>query len=220
MSSVATSVWEVFFSINLSFPVVIFTFLLVLSLIYWCVAALGLVDIDWLDVDADADAIPDAGSVSGLLMKLGLNGVPITIIISLIAFWGWLISSLAVYYLMPWIPTLPLKLLTAVVILGVSLYSATMLTAYIIKPIRPYFLASLRQKVVELVGRIAVVRTGTVDEHFGEANLDDGGAGLIVKIRAYPGQTLSRGERVVLLERNPIDNTYKVISEQEYQNEI
>ncbi len=217
-----SNVWELFVSINLSFPVVFFTFFLVLSLIYWCIAALGLVDLDIFDantdIDADIDGAADVGSVAGLLLRLGLNGVPLTIIVTFIAFFGWLISLLAVYYLMPLVPTYLLKIVFAVGLLFATLYTATLITSVCIKPLRSFFLAANKQRKMVMVGRTAVVRTGTVTDAFGEANLDDGGAGLIVKVRAYAGQAFAKGDRVVLLEHDAIENSYKVISEKEYQN--
>lgn len=212
MSESAITVWDQFFAINLSFPVAIFSFFLILSLLYWCVAALGMLDLEVLDFDADS---PDAGSAAGLLMRFGLNGVPVTLVITLISLFGWFISAIVTYYIMPWIPTLILEFLVGVGILVLTFYLATMLTAWAIKPIRPAFLASNQQKVVMLIGQTAVVRTGTVTETFGEATLDDGGAGLIIKIRTYPGKTYSKGDRVVLLEQDSVEHFYRVISEKE-----
>lgn len=224
MSNSVASVWEIFLGVNFAFPVVFFTFFLLLTTVYWCIAMFGLVDIDVLDVDANSDidleldANPDIGSVSGLLMRLGLNGVPLTIIITLIAFFGWLICLLTVYYVMPLVPTTLLKMAFGVALLLFAFYLATLLTAWAIKPIRPIFLAANQQKQVMTIGRTAIVRTGKVDHTFGEANLEDGGAGLIIKVRAYEGNEFKKGDRVVLLEHDKVQNTYKVISEKEYQN--
>lgn len=214
MSNPVGNVWDVFIAINFSFPAVIFTFFLLLSLLYWCVAVVGLLDLDILDADVDS---PDAGSVSGLLMRFGLNGVPVTIVVTLISLFGWFISAIASYYIMSWVPMPLLKFIVGAGILLLSLYLATLLTAQVIKPIRPAFLASSRQKNTALVGRVAVVRTGVVTETFGEATLNDGGADLIIRVRTYPDQNLKRGDRVVLLEHDPIENSYKVISEEEHQ---
>lgn len=212
--------WDLFFQLNVTFPVIFFTLFLLLSLIYWCFTFLGVLDIDVFDVDADmdADANADVGSVAGLLMKLGLNGVPITIIISLIAFFGWLISLMSVNYLVPLVPTALLKMVFSIALFFIALYLATMITAFAIRPIRPIFLNINKENKVTIIGQTAVVRTGTVDEQFGEANLDDGGAGLIIKVRAYAGQSFTKGDRVVVLEHDPLENTYKIISEQEYQS--
>jgi hypothetical protein len=53
---------------------------------------------------------------------------------------------------------------------------------------------------------------------FGEATVEDGGAGLIVKVRAFKDEVFARGDKVVLLEYIEAENIYKVISEQEFSN--
>ena len=47
--------------------------------------------------------------------------------------------------------------------------------------------------------------------HLGKFAL--GGAGLILQVRTLPGERLSRGDRVVLIEHLESDNTYRVMSE-------
>ena len=37
-----------------AFPTVIFSFLLCLAVLYWCVAALGILEVDVLDIEADS----------------------------------------------------------------------------------------------------------------------------------------------------------------------
>jgi acetyl/propionyl-CoA carboxylase alpha subunit len=43
------------------------------------------------------------------------------------------------------------------------------------------------------------VRTGTVTDRFGEGLLEDGGAGLVVRIRVEAGEAVKRGDQVVIL---------------------
>ncbi|CDL82506.1 hypothetical protein [Xenorhabdus cabanillasii] len=73
----------------LAFPVIIFSGLLLIILFYWICAAFGLVDIDILNMDVDSF---DATSLAGWLTKLGLTGIPVTIIITLITLIGWPLS--------------------------------------------------------------------------------------------------------------------------------
>ena len=54
------------------------------------------------------------------------------------------------------------------------------------------------------------------DASFGEASPEDGGAGLILKVRATGDATFNRGDRVVLFEYHKDSNTYRVISEAEF----
>ncbi|HEY7773900.1 MAG TPA: DUF1449 domain-containing protein [Marinagarivorans sp.] len=204
-----------------SFPTVIFTFLLTLSLLFWLVAIIGVVDIDILDI-GDAEMGSSGSSMvngaAGLLMKLGLNGVPITIILSFIALFGWTISYNAVHFLHTASFITPIRWLANVVIFMVSLYVAILLTAQAIKPLRSLFnkMSQDVQKVV--LGQVATVRTSRVDEKFGEAEFNDGGAGLILKVRAFGTDQFKRHDRVVLLEYLEADNAYRVVSEDEFTN--
>ena len=209
-----------------SFPTVFFTFFLILTLFYWLVAVLGFVSIDILDfdipdVDGALDVNPDSGSsgpdvLAGLMLKLGLHGVPVTIIVSIISLFGWLISYYAVHFLMPFEPGHLLRYLLGLPVLLGALYVSVMITAQLIKPLRPLFKNAQRQTVKEILGQTAIVRTSRVDNSFGEAVLEDGGAGLILKVRARGKETFRKGDQVVLLEYIQAQNIYRVVSLQEF----
>ncbi|WWW34935.1 hypothetical protein V8017_18730 [Stenotrophomonas rhizophila] len=47
----------------------------------------------------------------------------------------------------------------------------------------------------------------------GHANVDDGGAGLILQVRSHDGSVLARGDRVVLLDYLADHNHYLVVRE-------
>lgn len=216
---------EPFYYTVSSFPTVIFTGLLIFCIFYWALAVLGLVEIEFLDFDIpDSDIDLDAGDsldnlnvMSGLLLRLGLNGVPVTIVISLMSLIGWVISFFVVYYLFWLIPTSLLKFLVGIPVFFATLYASAMVTSVCIKPLRPIFQAMNQQVTKTLVGQVAVVRTLRVDQGFGEATVEDGGAGLIIKVRSYKEEVFSKGDRVVLLERVAEENLFKVISEEEFE---
>ncbi len=208
-----------------SFPTVIFTFLLLLVVLYWLVAVLGLIDIDVLDFDIpEADGMdinPDTGLtnanvLAGLMLRFGLHGVPVTIILSFIALFGWFVCYYAVHFLMGIIPEGLLAFLAGIPVFFASLYVSVMVTALVIKPLRPLFSKASQDTLKRVLGQTAIVRTSRVDNNFGEAILEDGGAGLLLKVRTIGETTFSRGDRVVLLEYDKEKNTYRVISEEEF----
>lgn len=206
-----------------SFPTALFTVLLAVCVLYWLCAVLGFVDIDLLDIDAPDGEFGDAGGEStspgvlaGLLLKLGLNGVPVTIIVSIVALFGWTLCYFAVHFISPLAPGGLLRYLLGVPIFLGTLYIAAMITSVLIRPLRPLFKSATRNTLKQVLGQTAVVRTSHVDQKFGEANLADGGAGLILKVRAGEGQTFNKGDRVVLLEYCKDSNTYRVVSESEF----
>ncbi|OUR89628.1 DUF1449 domain-containing protein [Gammaproteobacteria bacterium 42_54_T18] len=211
-----------------SFPTAFFTFFLALSMVYWCIAALGFIDVDVLDLDGiDVDgkmdinadtSISSADVVAGLIMRLGLSGIPVTIIITLVSLIGWILCYYIVYAFFDWVPEGVLRYLVSLPIIAGCLYVAAVLTAVAVKPFRSLF-AKLEQKTEKKVlGQTAIVRTMRVDNGFGEATVEDGGAGLIFKVRALGDVTFAKGDRVVLLEYLKENNTYNVISEDEFKN--
>lgn len=209
------------YAIILSFPTIIFTVFLLVTVIYWLISFLGVVDIDALDVDADISGDNSSGvnGIAGLAMKLGLNGVPLPIIVTLITLIGWFVSYYATFFLFKFLPDLILiSFVARLGILLVSLWSAIFLTARIIRPLRTFFKQAEQEVEKNIVGQLAIVRTGRVDGEFGEAAVEDGGAGLLVKIRPYKNETFKRGDRVILLEYHQEENIYKVISEEEFKH--
>ncbi len=100
---------DAFYQNIASFPTAIFTFILAICVLYWLFAVLGVVDIDLLDLDIEGDmdlgnetVTPNA--LAGVMLKFGLNGVPVTIMVSFLSLFGWLISYYSVHYLSAWIP--------------------------------------------------------------------------------------------------------------------
>ncbi|MDV3439995.1 hypothetical protein R0G64_11215, partial [Pseudomonas otitidis] len=66
---------DLFLITALSFPTVVFSFLLLIAVIYWTVVAFGLLEVDLLDVEADSllEGHGNAEGLAGLLSKLKLN---------------------------------------------------------------------------------------------------------------------------------------------------
>lgn len=209
-----------------NFPTVVFTVVLGIAILYWICAAFGLFEVDALDVDLthldghmslNSHSDHSFGeSFAGLLMRLGLNGVPVTIVVSLIALVGWLISYYASYFFLALFGHGWLRFVVGLPIILVSLYVAVLITAQIIKPLRKLFAKTEQNIQKKVLGQTATVRSSRVDNSFGEANLDDGGAGLILKVRTTGEQVFVRGDKVVLLEYIANTNVYRVVSEDEF----
>lgn len=210
-----------------SFPTAVFTLIFIVCLLYWLIAILGFIDIDFLDTDMDIashdpsglDIQHDLSSVdvlAGLLLRFGLYGVPLTIIISFIALFGWFFCYYIVHYLFGFIADGWLHFLAGIPVFLFALYSAVLITAQLIKPLRLLFKKTEQQTLKKILGQIAIVRTSRVDNKFGEAIFEDGGAGLVLKVRSIGDETFKKGDAVVLLEYLDEKNTYRVISEQDF----
>ncbi len=205
-----------------SFPTAVFTFVLAICMLYWLLAVFGVVEIDMLELDGvetDFGGDSDVGTpnaMAGVMLKFGLDGVPVTIILSFLSLFGWLISYYSVHFLSAYIPQGILRFLFGLLILIIAFWIAVFITSMIIRLIRPLFQKMEQQTIKRILGQTAIVRTSKVTDTFGEATFNDGGAGLILKVRTSNKQVFAKGDKVVLLEYLEASNVYKVISEQEF----
>ncbi len=209
---------EIFLQSALSFPTVLFSFLLCVAILYWCVAAMGIADVDLLDIEADSalDGVHPEG-LAGLLLKLGLNGVPVTLVLTLLFFFAWMLSYFVEVLLLRHLPLGLLRYPLGLLVMPVAVLLAVPVSAALCRPLRPLFRKLEATSSKSVLGQTAVVRSGRVSANFGEALLEDGGAGLILRVRADEARGFKRGDRVVLLEYLPGEHAYRIITEDEFK---
>lgn len=212
---------EAFINNIFHYPTVLFTVLLLVLALYWLFAILGMVDIDVLDLDMDVDTDVDLdglAGLAGLLVTLGLTGVPVTVVITLLSLLAWLISYFAVHLFFFWDSGTLMSYLVGTAVVPVAVALSIPVTAQLIKPLKPLFKkAYLPPPEKVLLGRVCAVRSTRVDERFGEASVDLDGASLILRIRASADKNLKKGDAIVLIEHRPDDNTYWVVPEHEFK---
>ncbi|MBU3057657.1 hypothetical protein [Pseudomonas indica] len=210
---------DIFLRTVLSFPTVLFSFLLCLAIVYWLIVSLGFVEVDLLDVEADSvlEGSGQTEGLAGLLSKLRLSGVPVTLVLMLLSFFAWFICYFAELWVLSPLPLGVLRYPLGLIVALVALMLAVPISAAICRPLRPLFhkLEATTRKSV--LGQTAVVRSGRVTPQHGEATLEDGGAGLILRVRADEARGFKRGDRVVLLEYLEAEHAYRVITEDEFR---
>lgn len=190
-------------SAMLAFPTVIFTVLLGVAVTYWIFVILGALEVDLLDFGADADvnAGVDGGGgdydsgLGGVWNAFGLGGVPVTLSLSLLVLAAWVFCLLAMDVLgggtAGWLAGT-----TALLCLGV----AVPVTALLVRPLRRFFVTHPALDHRSLVGRICTIATLRVDERYGQAEIEDGGAGLLIQVRATAPHELRRGDRALIFD--------------------
>ena len=216
------------FLVNISsFPTVVYTTSLVVVVGFWLLAFVGTFDLDVLDVGVDIDFevdgdVSDIGGVAGLLTTLGLTGVPVTIVISLLLLNAWIIC----YFVSLLIPTLPqfISLVQVAIDIGIVIASfmvSILLTATMIKPLKRLF-RNINQapKSKSLLGSTCRIRSSRADQGFGEAECQHEGASLIVKVRAAGDQVFSTGDAVVLIEHDNENEFFNIVSENEFKKQL
>ncbi len=223
----------------LSLPTVVFTTGLGIVLVYWLIVIMGALDIDAfgvdadLDLDADLDVDLDVGDVgegadvgevdgadadSGddhgasalatLLTLLRLRHAPLTVTLSVLTLSSWFFCYLGARLVMPQLPLGPAlgSVLVGVGAVLLSLPVASLLT----RPLGPLFVLHLGKSKKSFVGGVCTVRTGQVDLTQGQALIQDGGAGLLVRVRCDDPTALKRGDEAIIIGYDPEQDVYDV----------
>lgn len=201
------------FNVASQFPTVIYSTLLGVVVIYWLVGMLGLIDLDFggdVDVDADIDADIDVnvGGLTGLFLTFGLTGVPFTLVISIIILICWLISFYLQLYLLSWLPDGWLYYLMGAITDFVVFLVSLPITAVIIRPLKGMFKSVETATSHHLVGSEGTVVTGKVTDKFGQARVFNDGAEILLDVRCDDQHTLSKGDKVLLIEYTTDSHTY------------
>jgi len=208
---------ELFLNEVFSFPTIIFTIPLIVLMLFWLMAFAGLVDIEIFDIDVDADADADADSdadaaAGGWLESLGLNGVPLTVALTLVDLYAFAFTYLARKYLMPLLDGMLTATAIGFIVAIFAVVIAIPVAAICCKPLRKVFHTHEAVSKKDLDGVICTVTTLTVTESFGQATADDG---MVYTVRANTPNDLCKGSRIVLLEYSKEHDSYIVASEAE-----
>ncbi|MDR2164942.1 MAG: hypothetical protein LBO79_04785 [Zoogloeaceae bacterium] len=213
-----------FFAAILSYPTILYTILLGVVLVYWSLAIVGLVDFEHSgpdleleagsDVDTDIEngetRVEQVSTLASYLVALGLGGVPFSVVVSLLALFAWVISSIAALWVLAWVPTDLLRFLVGSVLLVVSLAFAIPPTALCVRPMRRFFVTHNAISNASLVGQECVILTSTVDEQFGRAEIPAHGAGYHIRIIAGTPNSLKRGDTAIIMEYDEAARLYRV----------
>lgn len=211
-----------FLSNVFTFPTLFYTGLLGLTLLYWMSSIFGLADFDFDLGDASAEGVISESmelessdvSSSGWLSKLKLDGIPLTISISLVIFFSWVISFLAVHYYQSKIDEAWVEIMLGFWVIIIAPFISAPIVGTLLSPLKPLF-AKLKdgaegRKAASLIGEIVTIRTNKVTSDFGDADINIDGASLILKVRAEEPNTFKRGDRAYINNYNSEMNTYTV----------
>lgn len=194
----------------------LFTVPVLIAVMLWSLALIGLLDFESFDFDLDADVNADfdadleAGGGSGVLAAMGLGLVPFSLILTLILFFfgftgitlhsffggalGWSMAATNLLFA-------PLALLVAIV------FSAG--AARALHPLfRDYGKA---HGAFDLIGKTAVLKTSTVSPTFGAAVVKIDGDRLEIATRSETEDNgLRYGDKVLVIDFDQENNIYLV----------
>ena len=168
---------------------------------------------DGADGDADggdADGDGEHAGAPGLLASLKLRSVPATVVLSVLILVSWGFSVLGMQAAGAWLPAGTMQTVAHYLLFVLAPMLALPVTSIIVRPLAKVFAPQAAVARVDLVGKVCTVRTGTVTDRFGEGLLDDGGAGVVVRIRVDAGQSMKRGDQVVIVDYDDAKQEFTV----------
>ena len=177
-----------FVSSALAFPTVLFSILLIVVVGYWLIVML-------LGGDLESE---------GLMLPLGLGGVPASVAISLYVALAWFISLAGGTFL----TGTPMMF----AVLVAALVGAWAGTRVLVVPLRRMFPDRKEPSRHDFVGLMCVIRTGRADLDFGQAEVTaPDGSSAVVQVRTTGADTLSRGENALIFDYDPETEFYRVM---------
>lgn len=193
-----------------SFPIIAFTIPLMIMIVFWIFALLGTIDIEILDPDIESESAD--GTSSSFLESLGLDGVPLTVAITLVEIYGFVFVYMARKFITPLFDGILTATASGFVIAIFSLILAIPFAAYTSKPLRRVFVTHEAIEKSDLIGTYCIVTTQNVTQSFGQARSEDG---MIYSVRTAPDHQIAGGSKVVLIDFNKENDTYTVVTEAE-----
>jgi hypothetical protein len=152
------------------------------------------------DIGGDGDGDSSETSAIGLLVNaLHLRSVPATTILSLIITFSWLVCAIGMQLVSRDL-THSSATLAGWAVFAVSPLLALPLTALAARPLAKVFGHKQATQHSDLIGKTCVVRTGTVNKTFGEALIEDGGAGIVVRVRVDRELEVKRGDQMLIVD--------------------
>lgn len=206
-----------FLEVALSYPTLPYSVVLCFAVIYWMLAATGIIDDGGIGSGDGADfhtGNEGATGLVGMFARIGLGGAPTMLVVLLLAFFGWTTTYLVQLFLLQSLPA-PLRWGIGTGVAVAALIPGAVVSSWVLRPIRRLFMKLRPVAQESILGKSGQVSSPEVTEQRGYASIDDGGAGLILQVRARPGERHLRGDRVRLLQYLPEHNHYLVVGESE-----
>ncbi|WP_150240376.1 OB-fold-containig protein [Nocardiopsis quinghaiensis] len=198
-----------FLSTAFGFPTVLFTPLLVVTVVYWLFVVAGAADSEMLDsVDDSGDAV----GLSAMMGRAGLDRVPATVALSMLVCVAWFVSmmgSIVTSFLGT--TSTPLLIALGAVVLLIALVAAWAVTSGLVMSVQRFLPRRRGDSKHELVGRTCTIRIGEASGGFGQAEITTaGGASISIPVRTTGGEVLPVGSTALIFEHSTEDDLFLV----------
>lgn len=164
----------------LSFPTVVLTVLLAVVVLYWVLVLIGTLDVEIGDLDL-GDGI-------------GLGGVPVSVTISVLTVVSWFVCLAGTVLLGH-------DTLVGIGVLVVSLLIGLFAARLVVVPLRKLYVTGGEASRSDFLGRECVIRTGSVTDAFGQAEVAAAdGSSAIIQVRQTGEHALTNGHRALIFD--------------------
>lgn len=209
------------FSTALEYPTLPLTVLLAVMLMYWVIAATGLLG-DFTDgFDFDAPDMSSSVGLSAWLERLGFSSVPFTAVASILILGTWVLTYLVHYHFL--LDTDPaFRYGVGTVVLLVSGLASLIPAALLLIPIRFLFrrLAVSKSESRTVQGHEGYVVSTFVDKNSGRINVSTSSPGvrLILEARSLKEKVYPHQAQIVVVSHDVEKGVCEVVSREEFEN--
>jgi hypothetical protein len=181
-----------FIGMAFGYPTAFLSVLLLVVVLYWLLAAVGVLS---------GDDGAEVGGLEGVLAGLGLDGVPATVVLSLLTAFSWFACLGGSVLLNGFDLSSPVTIALGLVVLLAALVVGVLLTRVLAWPLRKLFPNSPQASRNDFIGRPCVIRTGTVTQTFGQAEVTaSDGSSAVVQVRQAGQDLLVAGSTALIFD--------------------
>jgi len=186
----------------LSFPTVLFTFLLLVIIAYWVLVVAGVFGFDGDSGDGGDGG--EATGATGFLGGLGLGGVPAAVVVSLLVVVAWFASLVG--------GTLFTSTPALVAVLVAALVCAWACTRLVVLALRRLIPKEHVPSRAHFVGRVCVIRTRRVGRDFGQAEVTSAdGSSALVQVRQTGDEDFAAGGTALIFAYDSLGEFFWVM---------
>ncbi|GHE20153.1 hypothetical protein [Halomonas urumqiensis] len=199
-------------SIALSFPVVLFSLLLPLMLLYWLLVALRLAPLELFEHDS-----LKGDHLSSTMVSLGFAGVPVSVALSMLLVLAGAVTLAIEMLVLRWLPLGLFRIPVGVAVLWLAFVLAQPLAAALCHRLHGWFHRHPATSRRCLLGeRVLVTEGASEDELVCAVLVDD--PDCLVRLHGKAGTMPAEGDTRVLVKYLADEDAYRSVAAQDYED--
>ena len=203
------------------------TVLLILNVIYWITVILGVLDVDFLDIDLpdsgleiDSDIDVDVDAAGEIDMELGhdsilrsvlhffyIGEVPIMLLLSILILSMWALCMLGNHHFNP-----SSSFLLAMPVYAISLIASLVICRIFAMPLKKIYNMFNKDYNAprKVTGRICIITTTSVSDKMGQAEVKTKGAPIVLNVISDSKHVFHKGDEAVVVAKDKEKGIYTI----------